>query len=126
MSASVAAKATESARSAALSAGGNPSQQQLANQGPTLITMDMLQKCLQVVQDSQGRIEKKLDKNIEQTKENTESIRALTIRAVYLLTEKRHAEDETSGKQYGIMGIPKQATREDKLAFVTHVLEERT
>ena len=61
--------------------------------------MDMLQKCLQVAQDSQGKTERKLDKNIEQTKENTERTKALTKQAVYLLTEKRHTEDESSAKQ---------------------------
>ena len=39
------------------------------------MTMDMLQKCLQVLQDSQGKIEQKLDDNIKQTKKNTDKIR---------------------------------------------------
>ena len=62
VSASVAAEATEATRSAAPSEGCYTKQQnQLANQGQTLVTMDMIQKCLQVVQDSQGEIERKLD-----------------------------------------------------------------
>ena len=125
VSASVAAEATEAVRSAAPSDGWYTKQQnQLANQGQTLVTMDMLQKCLQVVQDSQGEIERKLDKTIEQTRENTERIKALAKQAVYLLTEKRHTEDESSAKQYDIMGIPKAATQEDKTAFVTCILQE--
>ena len=79
VSASVAAEATEAARSAAPSEGRYTKQQnQLANQGRTLVTMVMLQKCLQVVQDSQGEIERKLDKTIEQTRENIERIKAQT------------------------------------------------
>ena len=66
----------------------------------------------------------KLDKNIQQTKENTEKIRALTKQAVYLLTEKRHKEDEASAKQYDVIGTPKSATQEDKTAFVTYILQE--
>ena len=125
VSASVALEATGAARSAAPSEGWYTKQQkQLANQGQTLVTMYMLQKCLQVVQGSQGKTEKKLDKNIEQTKENTERVKALTKQAVYLLTGKRHSEGEASGKQYDIMGTPKSATQEDKLAFVTHILQE--
>ena len=86
--------------------------------------MDMLQICLQVVQDSQHKIEKKLDSTIEQTKENTERIKSPTKQAVYMLTEKRHAEDEASGKQYDIMGIPKNATQEDKMTFDSHILQD--
>ena len=62
------------------------------------MTMDMLQKCLQVLQDSQGKIEQKLDDNIKQTKKNTDKIEALTKQAVYMMTEKRAAEDELSAK----------------------------
>ena len=121
----MAAEATEAARSAAPSGGWYTKQQkQLANQGQTVVTMDMLQKCLQVVQDSQSEVEKRLDKTIQQTKENTERIKALTKKAVYLLTEKRHTEDESSAKQYDIMGTPKMATQEDKMAFVTYILQE--
>ena len=57
---------------------------------------------------------------MEQTKGNSENIKALTKQAVYLLTEKRHTEDETSAKQYDIMGAPKVAIQEGKMAFVTH------
>ena len=125
VSASVALEATEAARSAAPSEGWyTKQQQQVANQGQTLVTMEMLQKCLQVVQDSQGEIEKKLDKNIQQTRGNAERIRALTMQAVYLLTERRHSEDQASVKQYDIMGIPKSATQEDKVAFVKYILQE--
>ena len=100
ISASVAVEATEAARSAAPKEGWyTKQQQQLANQGQTVVTMEMLQECLQVVQDSQGKVEKKLDENIKQTKENTSKIRALTGQAVYLLTERRAAEDEQSAKQ---------------------------
>ena len=52
------------------------------------MTMDMLQKCLQVLQDSQGKIEKKLDDNVKQTKKNTDKIKAPTKQAVYMMTEK--------------------------------------
>ena len=125
VSASVAAEATEAARSAAPSEGWyTKHQKQLANQGQTVVSMDMLQKCLQVAQDSQSEIEKKLDKTIRQTKENTERIKALTKQAVYLLTEKRHTEDESSAEQYDTMGVPKSATQEDKTAFVTYILQE--
>ena len=86
--------------------------------------MDMLQKCLQVLQDSQGKIEQKLDDNIKQTNRNAYKIRALTRQAVYLMTENRAAEDEQSAKQYGIVGIPKQATQEDKMEFVTYIVGE--
>ena len=72
-----------------------------------------------MVRDSQGKIEQKLDDNIKQTNKNTDRITALTRQAVYLLTEKRAAEYEQSGKQYDIVGIPKQATQEDKMGFVT-------
>ena len=124
MSASVAVEATEAARSAAPNEGWyTKQQQQLANQGQTVVTVDMLQTCLQVVQDSQGKIERKLDENIKQTNRNTDKITALTRQAVHLLTEKR-AEDEQGGKQYDIVGIPKQATQEDKLCFVTYILNE--
>ena len=125
ISARVAVDATEAARSAAPSEGWyTKQQQQVANQGQTLVTMEMLQKCLQVVQDSQGNFEKRLDENIKQTRENTSKLRAFTRQAVYLLTERRAAEDEQSAKQYDDMGIPKQATQEDKLAFVTYILQE--
>ena len=83
--------------------------------------MDMLQKCLQAVQDSQRKIERKLDKSIEQTKGNSERIKALAKQAVYLLTEKRDTGDESSAKQYCIMGIPKAATQEDKKDGVRHI-----
>ena len=69
-------------------------------------------------------MEKKLDDNIKQTKMNTDSIEALTKRAVYMMTDKRAAEDELSAKQYDIAGIPKQATQEDKMEFVTYILGE--
>ena len=100
ISASVAVEATEAARSAAPKEGWyTKQQQQLANQGQTVVTMDMLQKCFQVVQDSQGKIEQILDDNIKQTNKNTDRITALTRQAVYLLTEKRAAEDEQSGSK---------------------------
>ena len=125
ISASVAVEATEAARSAAPNEGWyTKQQQQLANQGQTVVTMDMLQKCLQVVQDSQGKIEQKLDDNIKQTNKNTDRITALTRQAVYLLTEKRAAEDEQSGKQYDIVGIPEQATQEDNMGFVIYIMQE--
>ena len=125
ISASVAVEATEAARSAAPNKGWYTNQQkQLANQGQTVVTMDMLQKSLQVLQDSQGKIEQTLDDNIKQTSKNTDRITALTRQAVYLLTEKRAAEDEQSGKRYDIVGIPKQATQEDKMNLVTYILGE--
>ena len=71
-----------------------------------------------------GEIKQKLDDNIKQTNKNTDKITALTRQAVYLLTEERAAEDEQSGKHYDIVGIPKQATQEDKLGFVTYILNE--
>ena len=75
ISASVAAEATEAARNATPNDGWYTKQQkQLANQGQTVVTMDMLQKYLQVLQDSQGKIEKKLDENIKQTRMNSESV----------------------------------------------------
>ena len=65
-----------------------------------------------------------MDDNIKQTNKNTDRITALTRQAVYLLTEKRAAEDEQSGEQYDIAGIPKQATQEDDMNFVTYILGE--
>ena len=125
ISASVAVEATEAAKNAAPNEGWYSKQQkQLANQGQTVVTMDMLQKCLQVLQDSQGNIEQKLDDNIKQTNRNADKIKALTRQAVYLMTEKGAAEDEQSAKQYDIVGIPKQATQEDKMNFVTYILGE--
>ena len=125
ISASVAVEAAEAASSAAPNEGWyTKQQQQLANQGQTVVTMVMLQKCLQVVQDSQGKTEQKLEDNIKQTNKNTDKITALSRQAVYLLTEKRAAEDEQSGKQYDTVGIPKQATQEDKICFVTYILQE--
>ena len=125
ISASVAVEATEAAKSATPNEGWYTKQQsQLANQGQTVVTMDMLQTCLQVLQDSQGKIEQKLDDNIKQTKRNTDKIRALTKQAVYKMIEKRAAEDEQSAKQYDIAGIPKQATQDDKMEFVAYILGE--
>ena len=125
ISSSVAVEATEAARSAAPSEERYGKQQNmLANQGQTSVTMEMLQKCLQVVQDSQGQIEKKLDDNIKKTNRHTDKITTLTRNAIHALTEKRVEEDELAGKQYDIAGIPKQATQEDKLAFVTYILQE--
>ena len=109
ISASVAVEATEAAPNEGWY---SKQQKQLANQGQTVVTMDMLQKCLQVLQDSQGKIEQKLDDNVKQTNRNADKIRALTRQAVYLMT-KRAAVDEQSAKQYDIVGIPKQATQED-------------
>ena len=125
ISASVAVEATGAAKTAAPNERWYTKQQnQLANQGQTVVTMDILQKCLQVLQDSQGNIEKKLDDNIKQTSRNADKIRALTRQAVYLMTEKRAAEDEQSAKQYDIVGIPKQATQEDKMELVAYILGE--
>ena len=125
VSASVAAEATEAARSAAPSEGWYTKQQkQLASQGQTVVTMDMLRTEMSASSARQSKRDRKqLDKTIQQTIENTERIRALTKQAVYLLTEKRHTEDEPSAKQYD-MGIPKSATQEDKTAFVTYILQE--
>ena len=99
-------------------------QKQLANQGQTVVTMDMLQKCLRVLQDSQGKIEQKTGCQHQTNQQNTDKITALTREAVYPMTEKRAAEDEQSGKQYDIVGIPKQATQEDKMNFVAYILGE--